>query len=450
MSIPKNYLLLGLLVIIVVALFASGKFAGLMAQPTPGGKSVTAAESGSTITGTIDIDGYVPQNATIAIGVKEIGNPDFVIAVRDLPAAIGTPWTADNLQAGITYQVQAYLQVQGKTISSSPPITATSPSEGILLEISSTAVAPVVANAVISGTFNLNGYIPPSSTITISAKKPTDTTFTTVSSGITPADASTWDMSDAIAGTQYQIQATLLDGNNNTLMQSQIQTITAPASDEIITFNSTITPPTPPTGSVSGSLQLGGSIPNGSTITVASRPTGNGTFTPFATGLAATNGTAWSLSNATSGQSYDIQATLVNNGATLAQSQTLTVPAPASGEVLTLNFSQAAAPPTGPSVQCLSKSSSNGMWSVTVTYNVVPNAQQYWIQIGNNAPNYDNIINSRYPAGQPSANRLTFTTGNVIQNATNYYVNYATATDPNTGIETNFSLFSPASAFTCQ
>lgn len=92
-------------------------------------------------------------------------------------------------------------------------------------------------------------------------------------------------------------------------------------------------------GSISGTFDINGVVPEGATISLTESEFQNKSDSPtvFMSGIRPVDGAAWSFNDGVAGKTYVVQASLVQNGATIAQSSPITVTAPATEESLTLN-----------------------------------------------------------------------------------------------------------------
>lgn len=89
---------------------------------------------------------------------------------------------------------------------------------------------------------------------------------------------------------------------------------------------------------ISGSLDINGVIPSGSSITLTQKVLGSKDQpVDFVSGLTPNDGDNWHLDDTSPGESYEIQAKLILNGSEIAFSSPISVTAPASGQILTLN-----------------------------------------------------------------------------------------------------------------
>jgi len=432
----------------LTALLIAGFFLFTRTSHAPTSEETTSSQEGGSafVSGSVGINGVIPSSATIAIGERKHGSDgQFQIVVTGIQASDGVSYHWDTASHGQPYDMQAYLQVNGNTIASSDIVTLVAPAVSEVFHInipqSQGSGSSQNQSANISGIVDLNGYIPPGSTIAIAEQASGQSAFTTTITGLSATDGIAWTWDNANAGTAYAIIA-YLQVNGNTVSQSNAISVTAPAANEVLVINSTATPPAPATVSVSGSINLNGSIPQGSTISVAARQTGTQTFSIFASNLSASDGVTWNYGNATSGVSYDFQAYLQSNGQTSSTSQVLTVTAPANNEVLTINAqTQPQAPPANSITnECNGKNPSTNLWQVTLgvnNNNVVPGAQQYWVTIGTNQGGnnvYNTIVNANNTGQFQNVQ-----TGFVLTEGQQYYAQYAYSTCQNCNTFSQFS-----------
>lgn len=420
-------------------------------QPFSASQQFLASDT-TSISGTIDLNGTPPGDATIQIQARQNGQPNFTTIVSAIGAVDGAVWSWNEAKSGTEYILVANLIQNGTTLASSKQLILIAPGDSEILRINTPQAAAKTETpvAAISGTFNINGYIPTGSSISVATRQVGTKQFATILSGLSPQDSSIWSWTQAAQNTQYEIQASLMS-NGAVLSQSQVITVSAPATNETLTINSTATPPTPVIVGVNGTISLNGYVPpSGSYITLGVRVTGTAQFTQQTGNISATDGVAWNYPNAQSGTSYDIQAYLWQNNQPYSQSQILTVSAPATGEVLTINA--AAAPSTQPSgnsisINCNSYSSSANLWQVTVNYNntsALQNAVQYSLYIGTNQGGNQQVNLTTTPSN-PNQTQ-TYITGYLFTQGTTYYAQYAYATCASCNA---FSQYSPALTFTC-
>lgn len=419
-------------------------------------------KKGEIISGKIDLNGYVPDKATIEIGERERGTDKFTIVAQNLPAQDGAMWYWAESQKNKNYELQAYLKQNDKTISSSGIITVTAPATEEVLTINSKLNVPIETpnpspavvpsesevtkegrRAMLSGTIDLNGNIPAGSVLEIMQRRVGEPVFQIAVTENTPADGISWVWKGARVGAEYETQALLKD-QDTVIGESQILKVTAPALNEVLAINSIAAPPAPTTTSISGKINLNGSLPQGTsdTIVIFQRVRGTDKYEVAQDSIVPSDGALWSWNNAVSGTTYELLAILKdNNQKDIANSNLITVSAPAQNEVFTVNTGQTLNPPSGtPSIKCTNQIS-NSQWNVAMTVPSYNNASEYLLQIGSSSGSYD-VLNSRVDlSGNINA-------GATVNNNTPYYARYAYAFCTNCSYNT-FSAFSSVITFQC-
>lgn len=214
-------------------------------NPVASGSSTPFNGGNAVISGMIDLNGYIPQGATISVAQQPVSGGNYQNIVSGLAATNGTTWTWSGANVNTQYNLQATLSLNGTTITQSPVLTVTAPAANETLVINSTATAPSVAGTV-SGTINFNGQAPSGSSIIIVSRVTGTTPFNVVQSGLSPVNGTSWSWNGAIQGTSYDFQAVLVV-NGNDYAISPTLTVTSPASNEVLTINSSYQMPAPPT-----------------------------------------------------------------------------------------------------------------------------------------------------------------------------------------------------------
>lgn len=452
-KLDKNSMKIFLLIFVILTVMFATATLILVLGKNPEKKNtntpdaLTNAINISAVSGTLNFNGYTPTGATVAISERKAGESQFNVVVSGLAANDGGVWSWNGAQKGVAYELKAVLQKDGQTLVDGDSLTVVAPADSEILTINSKITPPKPVPTTISGTFDLNGYLPTGSTLTVSTRKVGDSQFNPVVSGIAAKDGIIWSWNNAVAGTSYEIQGYLIY-SGNVIAQSKTQIITAPAYNEIIRINSPATGG-PTITSISGTINHNGIIPANSTYSIAQRQ--NGTAQQFAvvvSGIPVSDSAAWIWNQARSGIIYDLQAYLINNGNIIATSQVLTAAAPAVNEILTINGqTQPPAPPANSLTDACLGQDGSGKWQVKITYNnntIIKNAQQYWFTIGTSSQD-SSIVNSQTTPSNPNQSQ-TYTTNYVFNTNTTYYAQwaYSTCTSCST-----FSPFSPSLQFSC-
>lgn len=449
MSKKLSFLILGL----SLAFFVFGAFFFFRRPSTDSNSNITLA----SLNGFIDLNGYVPANATLNILAKKVTDTDFQLIIKDLSATDGTPWSYDQAISGQAYELQAYIQLSDGTKSDYTPIkTTVAPAQDLRLMIDSTHQPPEPAKGDISGFFDINGYYPTGSQLALYYSIHDENEWQLVTK-IAVKDKEIWTLSDAIKGNNYDFQTHVLDNNGKTLFKSEIISALAPASNERMRLNSQLSPPQPKVTSsaISGNFKFNGPLPSNATISLGVRKTGTEKFEDIFHGVSASDNLAWKFDQAQTGQKYDIQGYLWVNGQPFSQSQVLTVSAPADHEVLTI---QAQTPPPVPNagtlkVSCVKQElmpgqQKNELYQVKIEYNTnrsLQKVQQYRLRMGYSVDGTD-LLDTIITPNNPDEVQ-TFTTGNILPKNNVAYIRYATSTCASCN---TFSAFSPAVQISCQ
>lgn len=447
------------------------------------------------ISGIVNVNGVIPPGSTITLLQRETqSNGAFVPFAENIMPTDLNVWNFRNGKVGKSYEIQGSVVQNGQVIYLSDPIFVTAPAinQVVTFDVAVPNPNPTgPANAVVSGSVGINGYIPSGSTITLQARKLGDEKYNIVSQNLPAKDGQSISYTTAIAGQTYQMQAQLYDPTGVLIGESSVLEVTAPAANESLSINSiasppvtptpttaapTLTPtptyivtnvtsiptntpvpptvaptPVPPPSNISGSIQFNGQASGNSRITIFQRITGTSNFQLAVDNITPENNVTWQWNGAVTGQTYDLIAILKqrqSNGTDqdIANSNIITVAAPASLEVFTINSGYALSAPNGPiTSNCTNYNSSNQTWNVTVSFGNMPTAQEYWIQIGtSNGGNQ--LTNSTPNATQNPMQSYNYT----VQNGTTYYARYAYANVPNLmANDPQWSPFTATTQFTC-
>lgn len=397
------------------------------------------------ISGTFDLNGYIPEGSFLGFEVKGPNDTGYQIVGSGLRPADGLTWQWGQAEKNTTYEIRGFIVNNQSRIAVSDMISVVAPAYNEVIRIVSPLSDNKPAKTTISGTIDLNGYVPTGSVIILKQRKKGDENFSSFAE-VKAYDQAGWSFTEAESGSQYDLQA-YLSANGTNIGQSVILSISAPANNEVLVINSNATS-LPVNVSISGKIGINGSAPSGSTISVGQRISGTNQFNNVLSGIATSDGIAWSWNSAQQGSSYDLQAYLVNNGNTIAQSSILTVSAPAQNEVL--NISVSSQPPQPPAdainVWCLTKGN-NGRWQVKISYNNnqrIKNATTYRITLYA-ANSGNNLVSTDVSPANPSDTQ-TLTTDYVVVEGVSHFAQFAYTTCSSCS---NFSAFSPSYQFNC-
>jgi hypothetical protein len=467
-------ILLLLVICIVVGVTLYFIFFNKPTVSLPGINSNSAA-----ISGQIDLNGLPPVGSTITISARETEKGEYVPFIRKVQAVDLAKWQWDQAKAGVNYDIRAELVVDGVVDSTSQTLTVTAPADGEQLTLNyhqpsprpnaSVTASPAPQLVTISGSVDLNGYIPSGATIKIEGKKIQDQNYTVIVSNLPAKDGQVVSYATAILDQEYNVRGTLFDVNGQVIGRSTLLTVTAPAANEVLVINSKAQPPatpipTPTTassstpnstpapsgGTISGNINFNGIAPQNSGIVILQSVAGQNNYQVAVSGIQPANGSQWSWNGAQSGVSYQIIAVLKqtnsNNTQTdVATSQSIITAAPASNEMLTINSSVSLPAPQGtPTISCQTKNSGANNWTTQISYPSQSGANGYWLQLGSTNGGND-VINVTNNA-QGSNNQIVTAT---LNDSVWYYARYAYTYTPNPNSGSGFSSFSGSFQLKC-
>ena len=112
------------------------------------------------ISGFVDFNGLASESSIVVLMAKKLTEENFQIVVPKISAIDGSLWEFSNLELGQAYEIQAYIDSDGKKTDFTQVKTIVAPAKEIKISISS-SFQPSVPNKVsIEGFFDLNGYFP--------------------------------------------------------------------------------------------------------------------------------------------------------------------------------------------------------------------------------------------------------------------------------------------------
>ncbi|HMS22196.1 MAG TPA: hypothetical protein PKA38_00350 [Candidatus Levybacteria bacterium] len=421
----------------------------------------------ASISGKFNINGIIPEGASITLTQKQIGKTGATqkIFASNLPVADQSLWSFNTAQENEEYEIQAQVVVGQNIVASSDVLFVTAPAddETLTVNIESEKHTP---NAVISGNIIINGYIPNGATITIKGRKLGAQQFTTVTQNLPAASRQFMNYTTALSGTTYEVEGILLTSTGTVIGTSNIITLTAPAGNEELIINSSSQPPLTPTptpstqttvatptpipqgAAISGGINLNGAVPANSRIVIFQQTQNNPSYQVAVNNVSPMDGATWSWGSAQNGTWYTLIAVLKQHNADgtdtdIATSSPITVAAPASNVIFTLNSTVSLSSPGGPiSVSCQTYNGgpNQNTWNVAITFQSIPGAQSYWYQVGSTSGS-NNLVNT---ANQSNTITATFS------NNTTYYARYAYTNVPSTPLGSpQWSGFSSSTPLQC-
>src|SRR3989344_7883299 len=200
------------------------------------------------------------------------------------------------------------------------------------------------ASTTINGNFDINGSIDPGVKAVLYIRpfqKDLEFEKTTVVERAT--DKTAWKIDKVERGASYEVKARLLVGNNQVVAESDSLFVTAPASNEVLTFN--VGGSSAVTASISGTTIINGYIPPGSTVVLEKRGEDEEIFQSTGIGLPAQIKKSFSYENAVSGKTYYLKGRVYDSlGKSIGSSSIIKVSAAAKYELIIIN--SYAVPPT--------------------------------------------------------------------------------------------------------
>ncbi len=456
----NNNLLIGIIVALLVVLAFVVYF--LLQK-----NEYTSSTDSPTVSGTFDVNGVVPQGSTIAIYKKVYNSDDKLTeAASGFAADDGGAWSIGDLETGESYEIVGQLMSGDKTIAVASPITVTAPATEETLVFNVPGDISANRTVTVSGTVLVNGYIPAGSSVTLQSRVAGSSEWGDNVTELPATRSQVVSNPNAIEGQTYEVIGSLFNSSGQRIGSSQILTVTAPAANELLSINSQATPPAAPTptgtantsptpvpgnSTISGTINFNGAAPANSRIVIFQKAAGQNNYTVAVNNVTPLNGTTWTWNGATNGTWYTMLAVLKqaqSNGTDqdIADSQTITVAAPASNQTFTINSGMSLPAPTGSmSIVCGNQNQGANTWNATVSFQAVPGAQSYWYQIGTSNGGSELLSQTQNSNGNPQQGvNATF------NNGTTYYARYAYANVQNAQAgSSNFSAFSNTQSFVC-
>ncbi len=416
------------------------------------------------ISGVFRLNGPIPQGSSISIGVRDhASSADYTIFASGLPAVDDSSWQYTQAEEGKSYQLQAYLDLNGSHSAMSDPLTVTAPAGEEELTINITSSAPTQENATISGTLYINGYIPQGAVFDLLGRPyGSSGNYSVVVDNLSAQIKRTITYSNAISGQKYEVKGQLIDVNGTVIGESPVSVISAPSDNAVMTINSSAQPPAgtiTPIGSnspsasgspaasvqasgnavISGTINFNGSAPSGSSIVILAKLPTDASYNTVVNGITPNSGSTWSWNGAVAGATYNMVAVLkgqINGDQNIdyADSQTYTVAAPAQNQLFTLNTGISMGAPTGSVwITCGTKGSNNVWNGNTVNFSPVAGAQYYSFQIGSTSGGSDiaNISQAAQPLPSPTNNPAQTISVNNLNDSVTYYAQYAVSSVTN-------------------
>ncbi len=400
--------------------------------------------SKSTMSGTIVLSGFIPQGSKVEVQTRKVGESSYT-TIATLPASSKVNWTYSNAESGVPYEVKSILKTPTQ-IFESTQLTVVAPSQNKNMTLVSRAAPQNNVLGKIAGQLAINGQIPAGATVSLFQKvKGSTQDFQVFGQNMQAENGLNWQWNGGKTGTTYELLAQLVQ-NGQVLGSSTVTSAQAPSTETLLTLNPVTTPNTDQTTGISGTIDLNGTIPPKSFISLGVREQGERTFKTAGTNIAAQDGVTWSWNDGEHGKVYEVQAYTEFAGTPIAQSDIVAMSAPSQGKILTMNVNYQPPAPTASSltITCIAKDSRN-KWQVRLTMNSdekVKEVQRYSLKFGTVNNSTEFVDSQIYPTDPNRQESLT--TDYVLTQNTTYYAKYAY---DNTGI---LSAYSPSVQVSCK
>jgi hypothetical protein len=354
------------------------------------------------------------DDGTLNFQIRKHGTGESFVAAKmaSVPSfSNGGTWIIDDLEEGVTYDIQTKLVINGADIVSSQIVTATAPATDIKIVLTVTwkelpqQSITSSQNKTISGTLQVAGYIPKDAFYAIftapardnsdlGAEEVDDPQFTRVINGVVAHTDNDWKWDGALAQVDYRVRAELYTATGEYIGTSNIENAVVPQNDVALVLQSkAVTEPI--TTPISGKVKLNGGYKSDSEIVVQARANGSGGFADVDRFPAESN-RDWVFKDAKSGVQYDVRAVLRRQGEDQAQSSQQSTTAPAKDILLTINSSLDLDDPTQ-KPEIIECDEDDGEYDATIRFPGVDSARAYWIRIGKENNSGDRFNESEEP-----------------------------------------------------
>lgn len=351
----KILVIVGVIALILVAVIAGLLiFRQITSDKTNDEASVTAikTETKTIIAGELDINGVVPDGAIVVISATEVGAGIVTEFSTITTPRDQTIWSFEDAVVGKTYQIQVVMKSSdGIELAKSAKVLVTAPASNEIVTINLEG-KDLKGSATISGVIKVNGQFPAGSTVNTAVKTP-NTSFQLSRVGLPAAAATAVSYDIAVPGQRYDVIGYLYDASGVKIGESEILSVVAPASNEVLNINSTYTAIASEEegepAEVQGFIDLNGAATSNSRVVILQAPVGTTQFVVAVDNVPPVDGQSWLWTDAVDTTWYEMQAVLKErqqNGTDvdLAVSEIMTVAAPAINVTFKINTGIAPTP----------------------------------------------------------------------------------------------------------
>lgn len=431
------------------------------------------------VSGTVHFTALKPDptdRGNIYLLAKENGTSKWQIVNKDIQLAQDANWLWKDALPGVVYDLKAQLVIDNEPKKESAPITVVAPAHNTELELEvnwhdlpDDVVKDQSTN--LGGEVTVNGFIPANSSLEVYLLNAPDAAHEITQLNPTalryveriaiidnPQDINTWLWTEAEPRASYEV-IVALRANGQTIIAPQL--VIADAGEESLSHqvNSPFQPnvrgvttaPSQRNNLVSGLVRLQGPQDKNTSLLMLWRKPGESDYKVINRYQSPAHaGTSWSWDGAEVGQQYEIMSALqVNDKNTSTAMQPALITAPARNVDFTLNtYYVLPATNNSPSLHtCLDRTSVN-TWTALLDVPAIPNAGNYWVQVGDNTNNMGGVYNQMYSAAA-NPDGMQIKVGD-LQNGKQYFIRYSYSSCVNCSNTNDFAPFSPTVGFTCQ
>jgi hypothetical protein len=216
----------------------------LLVLPNPTPATPVATKQPVAISGRVNLSGYIPPTARLALKSSLESENNFQIVTTDIEPKDNAVWVWSTAEAGKLYKVILELLDKDVIIGRSEQTIVAAPATNQYLQLTSTAQPSPAPQgqpgerASITGKIDLNGPVANNSSILLLQRLPGEKNYTPVAR-IPAGDGQTWSFDKAVSGTQYEMTAALQVNQENTSTANAV-TLTAPAANVVFRINTNV------------------------------------------------------------------------------------------------------------------------------------------------------------------------------------------------------------------
>jgi len=211
----------------------------LIVLPNPA--TLVAVKQPVSITGRINLSGYIPPTARLVLKAGLDLDTMLQIVSSEIETKDNAVWVWSGAEPGKRYRVSLQLMDKDVIFGKSDEVIVAAPATNQYLQLVSTATPPPQPpnqRESITGKIDLNGPVANNSSILILQRSPGEKSYSVVVR-IPAGDGQTWSFDKASSSAQYEMTAALQVNNENTSSANAV-TLTAPASNVVFRINTNV------------------------------------------------------------------------------------------------------------------------------------------------------------------------------------------------------------------